>query len=303
MRREVFNLYDCVAIGEGPGLNPERAAAIVNPADPMLHMIYHFDFVDHTGSRHGKEWDRIWFKSVFDRWDKGIGQDGWNSCVVGNHDLRRLIARFGDAHADPNLVAKALAATYVPQRATPFIYQGDELGLGDTTITSVEELDDVWAKTTYRLARSKGHTEAEALAKAVAMTRDHARTPYPWTLDGGFSAGIPWLKPTPNRGGVDLASQQADDGSVWAFYRALLELRSKDPQTWVFRAYEGLLPAHPHLFVYRRGARGLVCVNLSGGTCPLPQAITQLLSERTCLKSSGEVSQTQMGAWSTQIWA
>ena len=303
MRREVFDLYDCVAIGEGPGLNPERAAAIVNPADPMLHMIYHFDFVDHTGSRHGKEWDRIWFKSVFDRWDKGIGQDGWNSCVVGNHDLRRLIARFGDAHADPNLVAKALAATYVLQRATPFIYQGDELGLGDTTITTVEELDDVWAKTTYRLARSKGHTEAEALAKAVAMTRDHARTPYPWTPEGGFGAGIPWLKPTPNRGGVDLASQQADDGSVWAFYRDLLELRSKDPQTWVFGAYEDLLPEHPHLFVYQRGARGLVCVNLSGGTCPLPQAITQLLSERTCLNSSGEASITQMGPWSTQIWA
>ena len=189
------------------------------------------------------------------------------------------------------------------QRATPFIYQGDELGLGDTTITTVEELDDVWAKTTYRLARSKGHTEAEALAKAVAMTRDHARTPYPWTPEGGFGAGIPWLKPTPNRGGVDLASQQADDGSVWAFYRDLLELRSKDPQTWVFGAYEDLLPEHPHLFVYQRGARGLVCVNLSGGTCPLPQAITQLLSERTCLNSSGEASTTQMGPWSTQILA
>jgi hypothetical protein len=101
----------------------------------------------------------------------------------------------------------------------------------------------------------------------------------------------------------DLASQQADDGSVWAFYRDLLELRSKDPQTWVFGAYEDLLPEHPHLFVYQRGARGLVCVNLSGGTCPLPQAITQLLSERTCLNSSGEASTTQMGPWSTQIWA
>jgi glycosidase len=214
-----------------------------------------------------------------------------------------LIARFGDANADPNLVAKALAATYLLQRATPFIYQGDELGLGDTTITAVEELDDVWAKTTYRLARSKGHTEAEALAKAVAMTRDHARTPYPWTPEGGFSVGTPWLKPTPNRGGVDLASQQTNSHSVWAFYRDLLELRSRDPQTWVFGAYEDLLPDHESLFVYRRGTRGLVCVNLIGETRALPEAVTQILSERTCLNSSGDVSQTQMGPWETQIWA
>jgi oligo-1,6-glucosidase len=191
--------------------------------------------------------------------------------VVGNHDLRRLIARFGDANADPSLVAKALAATYLLQRATPFIYQGDELGLGDTTITAVEELDDVWAKTTYRLARSKGHTEAEALAKAVAMTRDHARTPYPWTPEGGF--------------------------------RALLELRSKDPETWVFGAYEDLLPEHPHLFVYQRGALGLVCVNLGSKACALPVAVTQLLSGLTCLHRSGEASTSLMGAWSTQIWA
>jgi glycosidase len=208
--------------------------------------------------------------------------------VVGNHDLRRLIARFGDGNADPSLVAKALAATYLLQRATPFIYQGDELGLSDTTITAVEELDDVWAKTTYGLARSKGHTEAEALAKAVAMTRDHARTPYPWT---------------PNLGGVDLASQQADSHSVWAFYRALLELRSKNPETWIFGAYEDLLPAHESLFVYRRGARGLVCVNLGGKACALPGAVTQLLSGLTCLHRSGVASTSLMGAWSTQIWA
>jgi oligo-1,6-glucosidase len=303
MRREVFDLYDCVAIGEGPGLNPERAGAIVNPADPMLHMIYHFDFVDPPGSRLGNDWDRVWFKSVFDRWDKGIGPAGWNSCVVGNHDLRRLIARFGDPDADPERVAKALAATYVLQRATPFIYQGDELGLGDTTITGVDELDDVWAKTTYRLARSKGQSEAEALAKAVAMSRDHARTPYPWTPEGGFSAGTAWLKPTPNRGGVDLASQESDAKSVWAFYRALLALRSKDPESWVFGAYEDLLPDHEGLFVFRRGQRGLVCVNLGGKTFGLPETITALLSQRACLYSSGEVSSTQMGPWSTQIRA
>ncbi|MFN7496522.1 MAG: alpha-glucosidase [Hyphomonadaceae bacterium] len=303
MRREVFGLYDCVAIGEGPGLNPERAAAVVNPADPMLHLIYHFDFVDHTGARHGKDWDRVWFKSVFDRWDKGIGPNGWNSCVVGNHDLRRLITRFGDSKADPDLVAKALAATYVLQRATPFIYQGDELGLGDTTITSVDELDDVWAKTTYRLALSKGNSEAEALAKAVAMTRDHARTPYPWTPEGGFGTGTPWLKPTPNRGGVDLASQQADEHSVWAFYRALLELRAKDTETWVFGAYEDLLPEHESLFAYRRGAYGLVCVNLGGQTCALPETITALLAERTCILTSGDVTPTHMGPWSTQVCA
>jgi oligo-1,6-glucosidase len=164
-------------------------------------------------------------------------------------------------------------------------------------------LDDVWAKTTYRLALSKGNSEAEALAKAVAMTRDHARTPYPWTPEGGFGTGTPWLKPTPNRGGVDLASQQADEHSVWAFYRALLELRAKDTETWVFGAYEDLLPEHESLFAYRRGAYGLVCVNLGGQTCALPETITALLAERTCILTSGDVTPTHMGPWSTQVCA
>jgi glycosidase len=151
------------------------------------------------------------------------------------------------------------------------------------------------------LARSKGSSEAEALAKAVAMTRDHARTPYPWTPDGGFGAGIPWLKPTPNRGGMDLATQQADAHSVWAFYRALLELRTMDPETWVFGAYEDLLPEHESLFVYRRGGRGLVCVNLASKPCALPEAISALLAERNCILTSGDITTTQMGPWSSQV--
>lgn len=266
MRREVFSHFDCVAIGEGPGLNPARAAALVDPADPMLDMIYHFDLV--APKRAGGGWDRIWFKEVFRRWDEGIGPRGWNSCVLGNHDLLRLVSRFGDD--SPGLRARsaeALATVGLLQRATPFIYQGDELGMTNAPFAGMAELDDVWAKTTYRLAREAGADEATAFARAAAMTRDHARTPFPWTAGGGFSppgARAPWLRPAPTEGGVDAASQVADPSSPMAHTRALLALRARDPETWISGPFKDLAPDDPELFVFSRGERGLVMVNLSG---------------------------------------
>ncbi|GIU66685.1 alpha-amylase family glycosyl hydrolase [Candidatus Phycosocius spiralis] len=301
MRREVFDHYDCVAIGEGPGLNPVRAAQLVDPADPMLDMIYHFDFVD-PPQRANQPWDRVWFKSVFSRWDQAIGPRGWNTCVLGNHDLRRLISRFGDQNVNDGQVAKALAAAYLLQRATPFIYQGDELGLGDTIITSFEDLNDVWAKTTYRLELEVGGTEAQALAKAAAMTRDHARTPYPWTPLGGFTTGTPWLKPTLNKGGVDLATQMADPNSVWSFYRFALKLREADPATWIFGAYEDIAPEHPDVFVFKRGEYGLVSINFGSQPYHLCDLDHNLLEGRRLLAAFGDVEGDQLGPWACCIF-
>jgi oligo-1,6-glucosidase len=301
MHGEVFDHFDCVAIGEGPGLNPDRAAALVDPEDPMLDMIYHFDFVD-PPKRADQPWDRVWFKSVFARWDHGIGPRGWNSCVIGNHDLRRLVSRFGDPNVADCQVAKALAAAYLLQRVTPFIYQGDELGLGDTVITSYDDLDDVWAKTTYRLAREAGASQAQALAKATAMTRDHARTPYPWTPEGGFTTGTPWLEPTPNKGGVDLATQMADPHSVWAFYRFLLKLREDDPDTWVFGAYEDMAPGHPDLFVFKRGMHGLVCINFGTQPHRLSDLDATLLEGRHLLAVSGDLDGDRLAPWACCVF-
>jgi oligo-1,6-glucosidase len=303
MRAEVFDHHDCVAIGEGPGLNPARAAALVDPADPMLDMIYHFDLV--APKRVEGEWDRGWFQSVFRRWDEGIGPRGWNSCVMGNHDLRRLTSRFGDPVDHRAASAKALLTVNILQRATPFIYQGDELGMIDTPFERLDELDDVWAHTTARLAREAGADEATAFAKALAMTRDHARTPYPWTPEGGFSppgAAAPWLRFAPRAGGIDAQSQRADPQSVRAFVRALLALRARDPDVWIEGATTWVEQEDEALFGWRRGGRGLALVNLSGRTITAPASVGET-TERTPELSQGWNAEARtLGPWACAIW-
>jgi len=270
MRREVFAHYDCVAIGEAPGVDPERASKLVDPADPMLDMIYHFDLVA-MNPIIGGDWDRVAFKKIFSSWDKGIGPRGWNSVVVSNHDLGRISSRFGDGSPES---AKMLLTLVLTQRATPFIYQGDELGMVNAPFATLDEIDDVWAKTTNRLAREKGLSEADAFARTVAMTRDHARTPFQWnaSANGGFSdAAKTWLKSNPNHTTLNAAAQMDDAASVRAWTKALIALR--DDPLWVFGAFEDLAPGDPDLFVYARehqGRRAIVALNLRDVAKPLP---------------------------------
>jgi oligo-1,6-glucosidase len=270
MRREVFDHYDCVAIGEAPGVDPARAAKLVDPRDPMLDMIYHFELVEPQRDASGA-WDRAAFKKVFTAWDEGIGPRGWNSVVLSNHDLGRIVSRFGDDTTYWRESATMLLALVLTQRGTPFIYQGDELGMTNAPLT-FEDLDDVWAKTTYRLAREKGDDHAAAFAKALAMTRDHARIPFQWTsgAHAGFSEVRPWLPAHPNRDAINVEAELRDPTSPLTFARDLIALR-KDP-LWVFGAFEDLSPARDDIFHFARawdGRRTEVLLNLRAEPAPV----------------------------------
>jgi glycosidase len=305
MHSQVFSHYDCVAIGEGPGLNPARSAAIINPADPMLDMIYHFDLVDGFDNTQRGDWDRVWFKSVFTRWDKGIGRDGWNSCVMGNHDLRRLVSRFGDDSIYRLESAKALAAICLLQRATPFIYQGDEIAMSDAQFTDMSQLDDVWAKTTYYLSRAKGDGHDKAFVKAARMTRDHARTPYNWNHEGGFTAGTPWLPQTNCSDKLNLEDQSEESSGVRSFYKSLISLRTLSQDTWITGAYQDLLPDHPDLYVFERGETGLVVINLRSAKTDVPAELLSRLRPREdeVVLSSGEKFGATLSPWAVFIYS
>lgn len=257
MRREVFQHFDCVIVGEAPGVDPARARALVDPADPMLDLIYHFDLVEPRRDAAG-DWDRLTFKRIFAAWDEGIGARGWNTIVTGNHDLARVVSRYGDDGAYWRESATALLTLLFTQRGTPFLYQGDEIGMSNCPFAGMDELDDVWAKTTYRLKREAGASEAEAFAAARAMTRDHARTPMQWDAgpNAGFSTTSPWLRVHPDAARVNVAAQTEDPNSPLETARRLIALRKSDP-IWTEGAYADLAPDDPDLFVYERrlGAR------------------------------------------------
>ena len=273
MRREAFDPFGAVAIGEAPGLTPQTAAAVLDPADPMLHMVYHFDLVEPPRDQSGA-YDRVAFKEVFTAWDRGVGSQGWNSVVLSNHDLSRVVHRFGDP-ANRYESATMLLALVLFQRATPFLYQGDELGLLNTPFTDMSELDDVWAKTTYKQALKKGLTPVEAFAKAVAVTRDHARTPFPWTegFGGGFSGGSPWLKANPLNFPLNAERQSKAHRSVLRFAKEAIALRKAEAPFWQEAAFEDLLPDHRDVFLFRRALAGqtrFVALNLRGARAEAP---------------------------------
>jgi oligo-1,6-glucosidase len=279
MRREVFAHFDCIAVGEAPGLDPARAAALVDPADPMLDMIYHFDLVE-PPIEPGGGLSRTGFKRIFSSWDKGIGPKGWNSVVLGNHDLARLVSRFGDAEAHWRASATMLSTLTILQRATPFIYQGDEIGMTNTTFSSIEEIDDVWARNIFTLKRARGASVAEAFRAAHAATRDHARTPMQWNAaaSAGFTqAAKPWLGVNQNAVWLTAAAQEGDGLSPLGFTRALIGLRRADP-LWIEGATDDLAPDDPAVFLFSRtlaGRRGLVALNLTGDEAALPAALPE----------------------------
>jgi oligo-1,6-glucosidase len=300
MRREVFAHYDCVAIGEAPGVDPALAARLVDPADPMLDLLYHFDLVDPPRTASG-DWDRIAFKRVFSDWNRGIGARGWNTIVLSNHDLGRIVSRFGDEKLRYES-ATCLAALVLLQRGTPFLYQGDELGLVNCPFPNIEALDDVWAKTTYRLALEGGATQAEAFAKALAMTRDHARWPMPWDMNAnaGFSAGAPWLQLHPDAAQMSASAQEADAGSVLAFVRKLIALRTSDP-VWTEGSFTDLAPDDPDLFAFERrlGDRAArVVLNLRNKPTPAPD-----WADATSSLSNISGDSAQLTPWEARIHA
>lgn len=291
MHGAVFAHYDCVAIGEAPGVDPARAARLVDPSDPMLDMLYHFDLVEPKLGADGAL-DVAAFKNVFNQWDKGIGAKGWNSVVLSNHDLGRITSRFGDDETFRDASATAFLALVLTQRATPFLYQGDELGLVNTPILAIDEIDDIWARNLYDLAIEEGAGESAAFAAALRVTRDHARTPFPWANSGqsGFTnAQSSWLKPNPRNAHLNAASQMSDAESVRAFAKALIALRRAD-SLWIEGDCEVIPQAAAPIFAYKRkleGRGGTVVLNLSGAEQPISimQGATPILCNYPSLES------------------
>ena len=303
MRREVFEAFDCLALGEAPGVDPARAARLVDPADPMLDLLYHFDLTEPKREA-GGAWDRPAFKAVLGAWDAGVGPRGTNTTVLSNHDLARLVSRYGD-EAFRAESAKALLALVILMRGVPILYQGDELGLVNTPFAAIEGLDDVWAKTTHRLALEGGASAAEAFAAALAITRDHARAPYPWDASrhGGFTpAEQPWLQLNPNYPELNLAAQEADAASPLAFAKALIALRARDA-LWRDGSFADLAPEHPDLFLFARrlgGREGLVAINLRSQVIQAPE----LPAAAPVLASYPEPGEAQLlSPWEARIWA
>lgn len=279
MHREVFAGTDreLLLVGETPGVSVEEARKYTDPARGELDMVFQFE---QMGVDRGEsKWDVLPFdmrvlRRVLARWQEGLADVGWNSLYWDNHDQPRVVSRFGDDGACRVESAKLLATVLHLQRGTPYVYQGEELGMTNFPFSSIEEFDDIESVNYFHESVAQGEDPEHVLARLRAMSRDNSRTPMQWddSPGAGFTTGKPWLPVNPNHVEVNATRQVGVQGSVFEHYRRLIALRHEEP-TVAHGDFTLLLPDHDQLFAFTRrlGPTELVVVaNFSGQPAVVP---------------------------------
>lgn len=301
MNREVLSKYDTMTVGEAVGVTLDQAPKFVDSSRGELNMIFHFDAlnIDRDGWR-TKPWALPELKAIYARLDHNAGTQGWNTSFLTNHDKPRAVSHFGDDSPQCRVAsAKALATMMLTLRGTPFIYQGDELGMTNYPFKSIADYDDISARNLWKAQVESGKVpEGEFLAELARTSRDNSRTPMQWSAgaNGGFTTGKPWLSANPNYHEINAAAEVSDPASVYNHYRRLLALRAKTPAL-VHGDFTDIDPAHPEVFAYTRvqGAqRYLVVINFGGK--PVDYGLPEGYRAGKTVFSEGEVKPATPGA-------
>jgi oligo-1,6-glucosidase len=258
-----------VTVGEMPGVTVEQAQRFTDPSRHELDMVFQFEHVglDHgdAGKFESRTLDVRELKSSLQRWQDGLAEVGWNSLYWNNHDQPRAVSRFGN-DADYWLQsAQALAAVLHLQRGTPYIYQGEELGMTNAPFDDIGQIRDIESLNHFTEAMKRPGAVAESvLAQIRRIGRDNARTPMQWSAEahGGFTTGSPWIAAHPNHDTINAASQVGVPGSVYEFYRSLIRLRHENPVV-SGGDFRMLAPQHPSLFAFERTRDGRAIVVLA----------------------------------------
>ncbi len=297
MNREVFAKYDCMNVGEASGISIEDALLFVDEERNELQTFYHFD---HTGFGISKEnfmyaddnnRDLVEWKKIFDKWDKVFVDKGWGTIYLGNHDMSRMVSRFGnesDAYRERS--AKMLQTFLLSMRATPYIYNGDEIGMVNTNHTQIENYRDVYTINYYNQLKQKGGDYQGFLNSHAKISRDNGRTPMQWdnTAHAGFTTGKPWLAVHENHNILNIQEQESRPDSVLNYFRKMIQLR-KQCDTLIYGAFELIDVNNSQIIAYTRQLNKeklLVVLNFSDSQAVLNTTID--LKNSTTLISNYE---------------
>lgn len=264
---ETFAHYDVMTVGEANGVTVDQAPDWVSEDSGRFNMLFQFEQLKLWGTEGNDGLDLPRLKQTLTRWQKGLEGRGWNALFVENHDIPRITSTWGNTADYWRESATAIALLYFMMQGTPFVYQGQELGMTNHPFTALDQFDDVAARNLIAEWRAEGRNEAEMLANLKDSSRDNARTPMQWTAgdNAGFSSARPWLAVNPNHRWLNAAAQADDPHSVLNFYKAMIRLRRAEP-TLVYGHYDLLLEDDAQVYAYTRsldGERFLVLCNLS----------------------------------------
>ena len=257
LSRETFQKADLVTVGEAWGATTELAKLYSNPDNSELSMVFQFEHICLDQIEGKEKWDLaplpfMKLKEVFARWQTQLCGRGWNSLFWNNHDLPRIVSRWGNDGQYRVESAKMLAILLHGLQGTPYIYQGEELGMTNVQF-GIEDYRDIETLNLYRERLEKGYSREEIMRSVYAKSRDNARTPMQWNDEenAGFTQGTPWLKVNPNYTEIHAAAQVNDGDSVFACYRKLVHLRKEYP-VFVDGDFRLLLEDDENIFAYTR---------------------------------------------------
>ncbi|ALC88296.1 oligo-1,6-glucosidase [Bacillus sp. FJAT-22090] len=255
MNEKVLSRYDVLTVGEMPGASTEDARIYTNPENQEVNMIFTFEHMN-LDSGPNEKWDvrpleLVALKRNLEKWQHALHEVGWNSLYWNNHDQPRVVSRFGEDGAFREVSAKMLAICLHMLQGTPYIYQGEELGMTNVKFDSLSEYRDIETLNMYKEKRQQGIAHEAIMSSVYAKGRDNARTPMQWTSNGGFTTGTPWIRMNTNTSFINAEQAIADPSSIFYTYQRLIQLR-KIHAIITHGSFQLLLPDHPDLFVYKR---------------------------------------------------
>lgn len=288
MNRKVLSHYDLITVGEAAGVTLEEAKKYANADGSELNMVFQFE---HMGSgpeadnRYGK-WDShkmplpVW-KKILSRWQTGLEGKAWNSLFLSNHDQPRSVSWFGnDSEQYREISAKMLGTCLHMMQGTPYVYQGEELGMCNAYFDQLDDYRDIESLNAYKeLTETCGVSHEEMMGYLKRISRDNARTPMQWddSANAGFTTGTPWIKVNRNYPKVNAKQEVSDPNSVFSYYKKLIRLRHEN-EIIVYGDYKLLAPEDEALFIYTRmfgTQRLMVLCNFTEKEVPIPAEVTE----------------------------
>lgn len=275
LNREVLSHYDIMTVGETSGVGPEEALLYVAEDREEFNMVFQFEHTSIDSGNQGKwgvgPWSLLDLKKIMSKWQTELYGKGWNALFFNNHDQPRAVSRFGDDVNYWSESAKLLATYLHTLSGTPYVYQGEEIGMTNVAFDSIESYRDVEILNYYReKVEVQGHNSDEIMKRIHHKGRDNARTPMQWdsSENAGFTSGTPWLSVNENYSDINVEAQLDCADSIYNYYKKLIQLR-KQYEVFVYGDYEMVMEDHTEIYAYVRkhgDERLLVILNFFAGT-------------------------------------
>ncbi|QEK11876.1 alpha-glucosidase [Crassaminicella thermophila] len=253
LKENTFSKYDIMTVGEANGVNIEDASYWVSEEKGKFNMVFQFEHLDLWNTQKKNQLDIVNLKKILSKWQEGLEGKGWNALYIENHDIPRIVSTWGNDTVYWRESATSLAVMYFMMQGTPFIYQGQEIGMTNVKFKRIEEYNDVKTKNLYVMNREKGVSHENIMEIIWASSRDNARTPMQWdeSPNAGFTTGTPWIRVNPNFREINVARQEKDESSVLNFYKKMIKIR-KENHVLIYGKYYLILENNEQIFAYTR---------------------------------------------------